>query len=348
MGKILVISKTNIENIDRDKYHVTNNIGNEYNCRSVNPPFFKQIIIIDQNIVDYDLKRIYNMLLINGKVYFSKKYKQFFGTLSNVTISENSDFFQCTKPDNKIFTFPSKRIVEFIIIGVQRGATTSLAKNLSQHSDIYLNGDVDPRKSEIHYFDLNWHKCNDWYKKHFDYGKALVGDKSPDLFTSSSTFPLIQKVNPFTKLIVTLKDPIYRAYSAWKMMSDYFGETRSFEDCVKDEKPIKNRTFFNMTTQYLQRGLYYKQLKELERWFPKQNILILISEELDKNPDQEYRKVYDFLNVKYIKKDYLRIHESKNKEKLDKKTYDSLKSYFKKDVEKLEKHIGKKLDWLQY
>ena len=219
---------------------------------------------------------------------------------------------------------------------------------MSLHNSIYLDGDTDPRKSEIHYFDLNWYKCNDWYKKHFDYKKPLVGDKTPDLFNLPSTFPLIQKINPFIKLILVLKDPIHRAYSAWKMMTDYFDETRSFEDCIKEEKKIKNKTFFNIVTQYLSRGLYYKPLKELERWFPKQNILILISESVDENPDKEYRKIYKFLNIEYVKRDYLRVHVSKNTTKLDKKTYDSLKSYYEKDVLKLEKHIGKKLNWLNY
>ena len=65
--KILVISKNKIKDFDRTKYHITQNIGNEYNGRSINPPFFKQIIILDQDITDYDLRRIYNMLLINGR-----------------------------------------------------------------------------------------------------------------------------------------------------------------------------------------------------------------------------------------------------------------------------------------
>jgi hypothetical protein len=345
--KVLIISKTNIDNIDKDKFHVTKNIGEEYNCRSVNPPFFKKIIILDTDIVDYDLKRIYNMLLVNGKLYFPKKYKIFFESLNTILTSENSSMLHCIKPNNKIFTFPSKRIVEFIIMGVQRGGTTSLAKNLSLHKDIFLNGDTDPRKSEIHYFDLNWHKCNDWYKKKFDYKKQLVGDKTPDLFNLTSTFPLIQKINPFVKLIIVLKDPILRAFSAWKMMTAYFGENRSFEECIKGERKIKNKTFYNIATQYLERGLYYKQLKELGRWFPKQNILVLISDEVEVDTDKEYRKIYEFLNIDYVKNKYLRIHASTNEETLDKKTYDSLKSYFQDDVLKLEKYIGKKLNWLQ-
>lgn len=342
----LLIDKTAKPNND---YLITNSktIGNEYNCRTINPPFFTQIVIMDLDVVEYDLKRIYNMCIVDKNIFFPEKYKSFFESLTTVQLMKDDNCYYCTKPNNKIFTFPSKRIVEFIIIGVQRGGTTALAHNLSKHKEIYIDGNLDPRKSEIHFFDLNWSRCNDWYKKHFDYKFQMVGDKTPDLFSLSYTFPMIQKINPFVKLIVTLKDPILRAYSSWKMTSSNFGETRSFEECVKhDMKDESVKTFYTLTKNYLFRGLYYKQLKKLERWFPKQNILVLFSENVLNNPEQEYEKIYEFLNVGNVSNNYKRIHVSENKTPISKETYNLLIDYYSKDVANLEEHLNVKLNWL--
>ena len=54
-----------------DNFHVSNHkrLGEEYNCRSINPPFFNQIVILDNKLNDYDLKRVYNMCVINKKYF---------------------------------------------------------------------------------------------------------------------------------------------------------------------------------------------------------------------------------------------------------------------------------------
>ena len=317
------------------------NIGNLYNCRIVNPPFFKKIYIIHDELVEYDLKRIYNMCLIEGKIYFIPKYKYFFHNNNNIFIKKN----------NNIYTFPQKRIVEFIIMGVQRGGTTSLAHNLSKHQDIYLDKNIDPKISEVHFFDLNWKKGINWYKKKFNYKYKLVGEKTPDLINLEYTFPLIQSVNPYIKLILILRNPIERAYSAWKLNVKYFEEKRSFEEAIKYElkfKQIENETFFTIATNYLQRGLYYEQIVKLLKWFPKQNVLILISEIMKENPDKEYKKIYNFLNIEYKKQNYDVTHVSDDTSIIDKKLYNNLIKYYKEDVLKLEKLINMNLHLLWF
>jgi len=343
----LIVSKNNMDLDSYPGYIITSNIGEEYNCKTVHKPFFKKIIIIDKGINDYDLKRIYNMCLVNGIIYFKNEYKKFFSNITNISQSKMNEFFCCTKPDNKIFIFPARRSVDFIIVGVQRAGTTSMSHNLSKHPDLFIDPEKDPRKSEIHFFDLNWSRGLDWYKRKFDYKYKMVGEKTPDLFSLEHTFPLIQRVNPYVKLIVILKNPILRAYSSWKMVSNYFNETRSFEECVMNERPIKNKTFHTMVKQYLQRGLYYKQLKRLKRWFPKQNILILFDTDMESQPNIEYKKIYEFLGVKNIKGNYEYIHKSNDKTTMTKELYNSLIPYFEKDVGKLEQHLKIDLNWLE-
>ena len=316
------------------------NIGNLYNCRIINPPFFKNIFIIHDELVEYDLKKIYNMCLVEGKIYFIPKYKYFFNNQNRIFI----------KKKNNIYIFPQKRVVEFIIMGVQRGGTTSLAHNLSKHQDIYMDKNIDPKISEVHFFDLNWKKGINWYKKQFNYKYKLVGEKTPDLINLDYTFPLIQSVNPYIKIILILRNPIERAYSAWKLNVKHFDEKRTFEEAIKYELKFKkniNETFYTIATNYLQRGLYYNQIEKLLKWFPKQNVLILISEVMKENHDKEYKKIYYFLNIPYQKQNYDITHVSDDNSILNKKLYNNLIKYYKEDVSKLEKllNINLKLTW---
>lgn len=347
----LIINK-NIPKNEYSKYKsmsylVTSNIGDEYNCRTVNPPFFKTIIIMDEDINNYDLKRIYNMCLINEKIYFIEKYSSFFNSMTKIKKAKHPDYYYCVKPNNKIYNFPNKRSVDFIIAGVQRAGTTSLALNLSKHNDIYINSEHDPKKSEIHYYDLKWKLGLDWYKKQFDYSKKLVGDKTPDLMSIDYTFPMIQQVNPYVKLIISLRDPIMRAYSSWKMTSLYWGEHRTFEECIETDKKIKNRTFHTIMSEYLQRGLYYRQIKLLKKWFPSQNILILLSEDMKNHSIREYEKIYNFLNLTTNNINYEKIHISEDKTTVSDELYNRLIPYYKEDVEKLENLLKIKTGWLQ-
>jgi hypothetical protein len=362
MDSVLIYNNLNSKNkIKKNVLLVDNdNISNLYNCRIVNPPFFKKIFIIDDTLIEDHLKKIYNMCLVNGKIYFIDKYTYFFN--NNKILNKKNDKYKCffpninykifTKEDNNIYTFHNKRIIDFIIMGVQRGGTTSLAQNLSQHNDIFLNKNIDPKISEVHYYDINWKKGINWYKQQFNYKYKLVGEKTPDLINLEYTFPLIQSVNPYVKLILVLRNPIDRAYSAWKLNVKYFEEKKTFEEAVFNElnqKENTNKTFYSIIENYLQRGLYFQQIEKLLKWFPRQNVLILISENIKENPFQEYKKIYDFLNLDSLKTQKYEItHVSNDTSKINKKLYNDLIKYYKEDVSKLEKLLNIQLNsiWL--
>jgi len=347
MSSIIIYNKENQSfNFIKNNKHIFKYNGKIYllyDAKIINPPFFDNIYILHDKLVETDLKMIYNMLNINGSIYFIESYIAFFNDYT-----KNKQFFVYQKKNNFQYILEYNRIVDFIIIGAQKAGTTGLALNISKHPDIYINNNKDPRKSEIHFFDIYWKNGIDFYKKKFDYSKKLVGEKTPDLLYLSHTFPLIQSVNPYVKLIIILRNPIERAYSSWKLVTKYFGEKRSFETAINEEIMFffnKNKTFYTATTHYLQRGLYYNQIKELYKWFPKHNILILISEVVKQNMITEYNKVYDFLNIKHLNTNYNLEFESDDKSKVDKKLYNKLIKFYSKDVKNLEKLINIETKW---
>jgi hypothetical protein len=322
-----------------------------YDAKEINPPFFDSIIINNDNLSVDDLKMIYNMTKFNGNIIYTKKYYNFFNNNNNdKDINDIKEYHLLKKKNNIVYLIEYTRVVDFIIMGVQKAGTTALALNIGKHPDIYIDITEDPRKSEIHFFDLNWKKGIDWYKNKFNYNKKIVGEKTPDLIYLDYTFPLIQSINPYVKIILILRNPVDRAYSAWKMISKRDNSNINFEEAIQDEldnKLNENITFFTSQTHYLQRGLYYKQIKNLLKWFPKENILILISEKVIDNMNEEYNKVYSFLNLKNINTNYKVEFMSDDKSIIDKKLYNKLISFFKKDILQLEKFLKIKTGWLQ-
>ena len=346
-----------------------------YDAKEINPPFFNKIIIAHDNLKEEELKMIYNMTLLAGTIiFFDEHYKYFFKNsvnkktpLQRLSVGLIPDteqvnllqadgackrlqYYQIQKNDNIVYNFPYTRVVDFIIMGTQKGGTTALAQNIGKHPDIFLNMNPEPRISEIHFFDLHWKRGIEWYKKQFDYSKKIVGDKTPDLMYLDYTFPLIQSINPYVKIILVLRNPVDRAHSAWKMIKKYWDEKRSFENAVTEELESKNdeenKTFYTSQKQYLQRGLYYKQIKNILKWFPRNNLLVLISEKVKTNMKAEYNKVYSFLNLKPFDTNYELEFISNNKSNVNKILYNKLINFYKKDIVLLEKFLKIKTNWI--
>ena len=342
MKNIIICNSNNIINKISKNAIVYNNkqLYDLYDGRIINPPFFDNIYIERDDLSINDLQMIYNMTYTNGYIFFNKIYNNFF-----------KGSIKIQKKDNLIYQFKHK-IVDFIIMGTQKGGTTALSINIAKHPDIYINNDQDPAKSEIHFFDLNWSKGKEWYKKQFNNSynsHKMIGEKTPELMYLDYTFPLIQSINTYVKIILILRNPIDRAYSAWKHALKY-GETKNFEDAINDElnnKLDENKTFHTAIKHYLRRGLYYQQICNILKWFSRDNLLILINEEVIKDMTKEYNKVYSFLNLKEFKGNYKMEYISDDKRTITPNMYNSLINFYKKDVKLLEKFLNKKTGWLK-
>jgi hypothetical protein len=317
-----------------------------YDAKVINPPFFNKIIVLRDDLTNDELMMIYNMLIVNGQLLFHKKYVKFF---KNASLYKN-EYYIFVKTSNLQYIMHYDRTIEFIIAGAQKSGTTALSLNIGKHPDIFIDKRKNPMDSEIHFFDIYWKKGISFYKKMFDYSKKIVGEKTPDLLYLSYTFPLIQSVNPYTKFIIILRNPVDRAFSSWKFTTKYFGENRPFETAIQQELDNlgkENITFYTSVTHYIQRGLYFKQITELLKWFPMQNILVLISEKVKNNMVDEYNKIYTFLNIKTLHNiTYDLEFESNDNLVLSSNTYDNLLQFYKKDIDSLEQLLNIKTNWM--
>jgi len=172
--------KTQHQQINNNRTFNGDHIPNIYYNTSIIPSFFNNIIILQHELDNKKLQMLYNMLLIGGYMIYNSSYVNFFADYEYKKIPK-TNLFYFMKQINNIYIFPKHRVVEFIIIGCQKAGTTAMSVNIGKHPDIYINTDLSPFNSEIHFFDIYWRNGIKWYKSKFDHTKKIGGEKTPDL-----------------------------------------------------------------------------------------------------------------------------------------------------------------------
>lgn len=250
-----------------------------------------------------------------------------------------------------------KRGPDFIIIGVQKGGTSSLYFYLSQHPQINAS-----KVKEIHFFDNNYSKGIDWYTNHFPaknfLTKELTGEASPYYIFHPLVPERIYNSFPNVKLIVMLRDPIDRAYSHFNMQKKRGIENNSsFEEAIKMEsdrikgeyekiKDIQNYNSYNYQKfSYLERSKYFQQLIIWLKFFPQKQFLFIKSEDFFCNPYLVLKEVYDFLGVNLVYPTSLEVCNSNKYDPMPNHLKETLKIYFEEDGNRLIDLLGENFCW---
>ena len=199
-------------------------------------------------------------------------------------------------------------VVDFMIIGVQKGGTTALAQFLSQHPQI---GMAKPK--EVHLFDAEDYAPNapgaeidERYRSHFAHcpDARLRGEATPIYLFLPDVAAQLQRYNPGLKLIVLLRDPVQRALSTHRMQRARGRERLPFALALlaerwrlrRDKAPRAHRSA-HREHAYRRRGLYADQLANLFAAFARRQVLVLESEALLRQHSAEMRRTFAFLGV---------------------------------------------------
>lgn len=251
----------------------------------------------------------------------------------------------------RFVTSPFRRLPDFLIIGAQKSGTTFLYSLLSRHPDI-----IPAKVKEVHFFDKNFHKGLLWYKTFFPFSfnkKKITGEATPYYLFHPLTPVRASKSLKSVKLIVILRNPVFRAYSHYQM-NKYEGTENifSFEEAIKEEegringeirKIIFNEKYFSynhLHFTYLSRGKYYYQIQEWFKYFPSDKFLFIKSETFFANPNIELKKVYNFLGIKEIENDCLSPINEGSYTPMKNKTKEALKYFFEESNQKLKALLG--------
>jgi hypothetical protein len=179
----------------------------------------------------------------------------------------------------------------FIVAGAPKAGTHSLYDYLRKHPQVFMPAIKEPR-----YFAFNGKSDRLKYPiETFEEYKALF-DKAPDTakaigeassiyFANPLTPERIRAVMPDVKLIFTLREPVQRTFSIYHMNLRMRGsnEGKGFLDAVASDHMLQRK--------------YYECLKPFFDAFPREQIKIVLFEDLKKNTAQVTRDVYEYVGV---------------------------------------------------
>lgn len=249
------------------------------------------------------------------------------------------------------------RLPEFLIIGAQRGGTTSLYDYLTQHPRV-----AAAKRKEVHYFDLRYANGIGWYRSQFPWWlnirrSMITGEGSPYYIFHPEVPDRVRETLPGVKIIVLLRDPVERALSHYQLIRRREREPLSFEEAMRAEpqrlageaerlRDPNYRSFAHQHQSYLSRGIYVDQLVEWKARFPWERFLVMKSEDLFADPAATLRRTLEFLGLEPIE---LATYEARNQatyeRKLDPETLAYLEDYYRPHNRRLYELLGSDLGW---
>jgi hypothetical protein len=197
---------------------------------------------------------------------------------------------------------------DFLVLGAQKAATTSLFEWLHRHPQTRL-----PAKKELHYFNKPEPPPLAAYRAHFAIGRRsgrTRGEATPDYLFSPFVPRLVVQAFDDLRYIVVLRDPAERAHAHYRMVVSWGLEPLSFLDALEAEPerlarcgwpgpPASNEARLELDRRsYAARGDYAEQL---ERWWtvaPREHFLLLRFEDLVAQPQRFAATIQEFLGLR--------------------------------------------------
>lgn len=215
-------------------------------------------------------------------------------------------------------TTPSWRMTpSFMVIGGQRCGTTTIFKLLAEHPQVLR----PPVEKGTDYFTLHYDKDFDWYRSHFALSaphRLRRGKSAAAVSFEACTYymfhPLalerISEQLPQVKLVAMLRDPVERAYSAYKHeFARGFETDDNFMHALEREDDRLDGEFERIAAEvayesiphrhhaYRRRGQFAEQLERAYALFPAEQIHIMDSGRFFSEPAVEYRRLLEFLHL---------------------------------------------------
>jgi hypothetical protein len=173
------------------------------------------------------------------------------------------------------------RLPDFIAIGPPRTATTWLHEVLQGH--VFLPAD----RKETDFFTRFYDRGLDWYADYFRHceGEMPVGELSPMYFASPPARERIARDLPRCKIICSLRDPVERAYSNYRMLRRIVATKVDFETAATTRGDL------------LESSRYGTHLAEWLATFDRERVQVLIYDDLEANPQAFLDSVCDFIGI---------------------------------------------------
>jgi hypothetical protein len=251
------------------------------------------------------------------------------------------------------------------VLGGQRCGSTSLYDMLCGHPDVAPASHKEP-----HFFDNNHLRGEQFYRRLFPLqlqmrarerrqGRRAVTGEATTYYLAHPAVPArVRALLPDVRLIAILRDPVDRAYSHYQLSVREGREPLSFEEALaaepdrlagEHERLIADPSYRGVAHRffsYRSRGRYIDQL---ERWwaeFPREQLLVLRSEDMFEDPRIVYDQLVTFLGLDPdADRRTFRARNRVSYDAMRPETRAELRGYFAEPNRALEQRTGRAFNW---
>ena len=252
-----------------------------------------------------------------------------------------------------------KELKYFFILGAAKCGTTSLYYYINQHSKILMS-----TPKETLFFEKDFVTNIDWYVE--KYFKNLKNEKFLGEARQRNLYlpyvpQRIAAMFPDAKLIISVRNPIERAYSHYLHRKNHNFEHLSFEDAIEaDLNEIRKGRFIRTENEikgyldqlapdgaskkyrtYIDCGYYAEQIERYLNYYDRNQLKIVFLEDIRKNVKTVYCELLRFLdqNLEYEEIDFFIQNKRRSKMAISLSNLIQNDSMIKKRMPKKIKHI---------
>jgi hypothetical protein len=176
------------------------------------------------------------------------------------------------------------RMVNFLYLGPGKAGSTWLHEVLVRHPEVYLT-----EAKDLYFFSRYYDRGLGWYEAQFHSARPeqkIIGEISPD-YLSCAEAPerILACLGPDVRLMVTLRDPVSRAFSAYLYFRKHGLAAPSFRQTVEK------------LPQIIDEGRYATQLRRYIKHFGRESLHIAIFDDLQADPQAFLDGVTDSLGI---------------------------------------------------
>jgi hypothetical protein len=263
-------------------------------------------------------------------------------------------------------TVSARMTPDFLIVGAQRCGTTSLFRYLAGHPQV-----MPPLWHKgVHFFDMNYDRGMRWYAGHFpveriarwrapDDGRPVTGEASPYYLFHPCGAARIAHDLPDVRVIVMLRDPVERAFSAHRQETHRGFEVEDFERALEleperlrgeEERLVADPSYDSFHHQhhaYVKRGEYAPQLARFTQLLGPERVLVLESDAFFADPEPEWDRLLRFLHLRPWRPAEFGRHNARPASPMLDSTRERLRAHFEPYDRALADVLGDKPRWSQ-
>jgi hypothetical protein len=253
---------------------------------------------------------------------------------------------------------------DYLLIGAQKAGTTSLHRYLAEHPAI-LTASV----KEVRYFNRFYERGESWYRAHFPLElraravrrrldvEPAVGEASAVYLFDPRVPERVHALDPAMRLIAVLRDPVERAYSHYQMEVRWGREPLPIHEALDREAAelpglLEHALAHPLDTSdggfprsYVGRGRYAEQLERWLSFFPRDQLLVLTSDELLEDPAEVVARVAAFLGIPEYRAGHYPLEGVRPYPAMPGEIRQRLAVVFEPENRRLEDLLGRELPW---